>query len=55
MPQSKKVDDLIERARGIKMSPQAARAQRRSLVRGLAGDPSLTDEKIGEMRPELRD
>lgn len=55
MPQSEKLDDLIERARGHKMSPQEARANRRSLIRGLSGDSDLTDEKIGEMRPELRD
>ena len=55
MPQSKKLDKLIERARGVKMSPQAARANRRSLIRGLSGNPDLTDERIGEVLPELRD
>lgn len=55
MPQSEKLNELIERARGHKMSPTEARANRRSQIRGISDDPELTDEKIGEMRPELRD
>lgn len=55
MPNQDSMRELVDRARLMEMSPADRRAQRRSLIRGLSGNPELTDEKITKVLPELKD
>ena len=55
MPDHDSLRELADRARQVEMTSEDRRAQRRSLIRGLSGNPELTDEKITKVLPELKD
>jgi hypothetical protein len=54
MERSLKLDDLLERARAHKMSPDERRDQRVSLIMGLRSESStLTREKVSDVLDEM--
>lgn len=54
MSQTARLNELVSRARGHKMTPPEKRAQRISMVMGLRGHKStLTEEKVATLLDEF--